>query len=103
MQEQTIAVITLTIRGFVAYVYSLYESIPSDKSIVMSNGPLYITIEHPNGVGTKYIPIQKMADLRGRVFDKVESILDSYLLKDYTEIKEAASSIYLRKNIAQEK
>ena len=96
MQEQTIAVITLTIRGFVAYVYSLYESIPSDKSIVMSNGPMYITIEHPDGVGTKYIPIQKRNDLRGMVFDKVEYTSDSYLLKDHAEIMEAASTIYLR-------
>lgn len=90
MEEQKIAVITRSIKGFEAYVRQVYELLPTDKSIVVSPTHRFITVEHPVDVGRKYFPIQDVDDLRGRVFDKVEKTDDFFLLQDGDELYDNA-------------
>jgi len=91
MQEQKIAVITHSMKGFEAYVRQVYESLPTDKSIVVSPTHRFITIEHPAGVGRKYFPVQNMDDLRGMIFDEVEKTHDFFLLADGHELYDYAA------------
>jgi hypothetical protein len=90
MKEQKIAVITHSMKGFEAHVRQVYDSLPTDKSMVVSPTHRFITVEHPVGVGRKYLPVQSMGDLEGVIFDEVEKTRDFFLFADGHELYHAA-------------